>query len=212
MEKLIKKCKKCGSEKLLKDFGFHKNRPGGYQVWCRECKKKSSAKRYINNKEKIKKCTRDWYANNKIRSKKNIRTWRIKNKERVRELRRRNSKNTHRTLRGKLNNNMRAVIGKCLKGNKNGCHWGTLTGYTVEELKKHIEKKFLPGMSWENRNLWHIDHKIPISAFNFEKPEHLDFKKCWDLKNLRPMWAKDNMKKHNKLNQAFQPSLRLTLR
>ncbi|GAI73524.1 unnamed protein product, partial [marine sediment metagenome] len=35
-----------------------------------------------------------------------------------------------------------------------------------------------------NRDL-HIDHIIPKSAFNFTKPEHTDFKRCWALDNLR---------------------------
>lgn len=55
----------------------------------------------------------------------------------------------------------------------------------------------------------HIDHKIPLSAHNFTKPEHSDFKKAWALKNLQPMWAIDNMKKGAKLKKHFQPSLLL---
>ena len=72
---------------------------------------------------------------------------------------------------------------------------------------KHIEKKFVSGMSWSNYGRWHIDHIKPISKFNFVKPEDEDFKRCWALKNLQPLWAEENLSKHNKLEKPIQPSL-----
>jgi len=30
-------------------------------------------------------------------------------------------------------------------------------------LKKHLEKKFSKGMSWNNYGEWHVDHIIPDS-------------------------------------------------
>ena len=39
-------------------------------------------------------------------------------------------------------------------------------GYTPEQLIMRIESQFKDGMSWDNRNEWHIDHKKPISKFN----------------------------------------------
>jgi 5-methylcytosine-specific restriction endonuclease McrA len=64
-------------------------------------------------------------------------------------------------------------------------------------------------MSWDNCNEWHIDHIIPKAAFNYEKPEDIDFKKCWALKNLQPLWAKENHEKKDKLLKPFQPSLQI---
>lgn len=87
--------------------------------------------------------------------------------------------------------------------------WCQCVGYTVEELKRHIEKKFTKGMSWTLmlQGKIHIDHIIPKSAFHFTSIEDIDFKKCLSLDNLRPMWAEDNMAKSNKLSKPFQPSL-----
>lgn len=101
------------------------------------------------------------------------------------------------------------VIRQSLNGNKNGRHWESLVGYTLADLKCHLEKQFKPGMTWDNygRNGWHIDHIIPISAFNFTSPDHLDFKLCWSLSNLQPLWAFENCSKHDKLEKPFQPSL-----
>jgi hypothetical protein len=35
-----------------------------------------------------------------------------------------------------------------------GCDWPTLN---------HLEAQFLPGMSWENRGAWEIDHRTPLA-------------------------------------------------
>jgi len=60
-------------------------------------------------------------------------------------------------------------------------------------------------MTWENhgkfsndRKTWHIDHIIPQSLLLFDNIEHPNFKKCWALENLRPISAKENLKKSNK--------------
>lgn len=111
----------------------------------------------------------------------------------------------------KLNNLIATNIRQSLhnNGTKNKRKWEDLTGYTVHELKLHLEKLFLKGMSWDNHGEWHIDHKIPVSAFNFTTPEDLDFKRCWDINNLQPLWKKDNISKSNKLKKPFQPCLRI---
>ena len=47
----------------------------------------------------------------------------------------------------------------------------------------------------------------PLTAHNFTKPKHEDFKRCWALKNLQPLWSKKNISKGNRLTKHFQPSL-----
>lgn len=64
-----------------------------------------------------------------------------------------------------------------------GCDW--------EFLKSYIERQFAPGMSWDNRGAWHIDHIIPLSsAKTAEAMERL----C-HYTNLQPLWAADNIRK-----------------
>jgi hypothetical protein len=108
-----------------------------------------------------------------------------------------------------LDRRMRSLMWASLKKNKGGRSWQDLAGYSVDDLRSHIEKQFRDGMSWELflSGEIHIDHKIPRSVFNYSSPENLDFKRCWSLENLQPMWAIDNIKKSNKLNKPFQPSL-----
>ncbi|MDP2218538.1 MAG: NUMOD3 domain-containing DNA-binding protein [Methanolobus sp.] len=101
-------------------------------------------------------------------------------------------------------------IRSSLKGAKAGRHWEELVGYTLKQLMEHLEKLFKPGMTWENQGkYWHIDHVIPVSIFNFEKPEDFDFKLCWRLKNLQPLTKEENLSKGAKITKPFQPSLKI---
>ena len=109
-----------------------------------------------------------------------------------------------------MNDNIRGRIRSYLRnGSKANRHWETLVGFTLEDLKVHIEKQFKNGMNWDRfmKGGIHIDHKIPLAVHNFTSPENIDFKRAWALSNLQPMWAIDNLKKSNKLIKPFQPSL-----
>jgi len=186
--------------------------------WREANKERIKAWREIN-KEKTKAQHKIWYKANK--EKQNIRS-KIYNEANKEKLKAR-AKAYYKANRGKvniylkrkresdpkfrLNSNISLAIRLSLKGNKNGRHWEDLVGYTLEDIKKHLEKQFVTGMSWENYGGWNIDHKIPIAVFNFTKTEHMDFKRCWALKNLQPLWSKDNFKKGSSINKHFQPAL-----
>ena len=111
--------------------------------------------------------------------------------------------------KGKLSSNIsRAIRFSIKKNSKANRHWEMLVDFTIDQLKKHLEKRFKPGMTWENYgSVWEIDHKIPIAVFNFEKPEDIDFRLCWSLKNLQPLDASENVRKKDKIIKPFQPSL-----
>jgi hypothetical protein len=74
-----------------------------------------------------------------------------------------------------------------------------MVGYSAEQLKEHLEKQFKDGMNWENYGEWHVDHIKPISSFIFETCDDEQFKVCWSLENLQPMWGIENIKKGNKI-------------
>ncbi len=100
----------------------------------------------------------------------------------------------------KINARMRALLRSVLvrKGIKKTSKTYTLLGYTGEELIQHLESQFTNGMSWDNMNEWHIDHIRPVASFNYDSTDHPDFKKCWALNNLQPLWATDNIRKGDK--------------
>ena len=87
-------------------------------------------------------------------------------------------------LRGRLR---KAVLsnGSCSAVRDLGC--------AVEELKKHLESKFQPGMTWKNQGLWHIDHVRPLASFDLT--ERAQFLQACHYTNLQPLWAAENLKK-----------------
>ena len=93
---------------------------------------------------------------------------------------------------------MSSGVNGSLRDSKGGKSWQDFVPYTLEELMAHLERQFLPGMTWGNRGEWHIDHIVPQSAFSFTSAEDEDFRACWALCNLRPLWAKDNILKSAK--------------
>jgi len=155
-----------------------------------------------------------WRRENPERVIATTKAWRDQNPEKVVKYRNKARVKYRGTKRGQLNLRISNSINASLrKGIKRGRHWETLVGYTAEQLKIHLEKQFIYGMTWEHfmKGEIHIDHKIPVTAFNFETAEDIDFKKCWALSNLQPMWAKDNLTKQNKIIKPFQPSLNIKI-
>jgi hypothetical protein len=74
------------------------------------------------------------------------------------------------------------------------------------DLIKHLESLFKPGMSFNNygygEGKWVIDHKIPIKYFkdNYDLANDIKAqKKCFGIKNLQPLWFKENQIKSDKL-------------
>jgi len=68
-----------------------------------------------------------------------------------------------------------------------------LLGCTPAEFKAWIEDLFLPGMRWQNRSLWHIDHIKPVSSFDLTTESGQ--RAAFHYSNFRPLWARDNLKK-----------------
>lgn len=91
----------------------------------------------------------------------------------------------------RLSNNIRTGIYKSFRTGRGG-RWESRVGYKLDELREHLQSQFTEGMSWSNYGQWHIDHIKTIASLNFSSYDDEDFKKCWALSNLRPLWARDN--------------------
>jgi hypothetical protein len=81
--------------------------------------------------------------------------------------------------------------------------FGKYVKMDYEKLKDHLESLFKDGMSWKNRNKWHIDHIRPLASFNFINDDgsinQRALNKAWKITNLQPLWDKENMSKGAKI-------------
>ena len=101
------------------------------------------------------------------------------------------------TPAAKMSRGLHSGIYRSIRKKVKGNIW-TYFDFTIDEFREHFELLFTKVMKWENMGLWHIDHLRPKASFNQEQladPTSEDFKKCWALENLQPLWAKDNLKK-----------------
>lgn len=168
----------------------------------------------IKNKEKHQQQNKEYYQKNKklIEEKKKkyrehmrdyfrnyFREYAKKNKETIKQYQVNRRKNN---ISHRLNHNLSCSISHSLKLNhlsKNKSHWEDIVGYTIKNLKEHIENLFQLGMTWENYGEWHIDHIIPKSFFKYKSTNDTEFKYCWSLLNLQPLWKEENLSKSNKI-------------
>ncbi len=197
-----------------------------YRLKNREKIRQKDKEKYRQNPEKYRHKSKNYNAKNSEKVRKVRKIYCSLNKERLNAASREYAKNhkedanRRNSIRFKklrkedpkfrLRRLMTDGIYRSLK-NKCGYSWEKLVGYTFQDLIKHIERQFKPNMNWDNFGQWHVDHIIPQSVFNYDSFTHIDFKKCWALKNLQPLWAKENLKKSAKLDKSFQPSLKLEL-
>lgn len=77
------------------------------------------------------------------------------------------------------------------KGLKKSTKTEAILGCDPAYFAAHIERQFLPGMTWENRALWHIDHIVALATAATEA----DVIALNHFTNLRPLWIPDNLKK-----------------
>ena len=80
-----------------------------------------------------------------------------------------------------------------------------LVGCTKDELKLHIESMFQEGMTWDNMGEWHVDHIIPMNAFDLSCGEQQRIV-MW-YKNLQPLWGSENLKKSDKYEEEEKQDL-----
>lgn len=97
-----------------------------------------------------------------------------------------------------LNDRISAQINGFLHKGKGGLRTSELVGYSMDELKSHLERQFTKGMSWDNMGEWHIDHIVPLASFKITGPEDPELRRAWSLTNLRPLYADENRSKRDK--------------
>jgi hypothetical protein len=165
-----KKCQKCELIKPSTEFPKRKGSHDGLRNLCKDC--------YSEYRVPINRTYRQ--ENKKILRKKDL----IYRKERA-----------ERDDLYKATLIARTVIRKAITrgGYKKNSRTESILGCDYLTFKQHIESMFVDGMSWQNRNEWHIDHIIPISSAMDET--HL--LRLNHFTNLQPLWIQENLIKSN---------------
>ena len=155
-----------------------------------------------NNKEKVQKQKQKYQIENREKHTENMRRWRKENPDRERKNRQKYAKFKRQNdpkyaLRARLG----SLLKHFLKNEKRGQTTKSLVGYSMQELKTHIEKSFIEGMCWDQFLLGEIEihHIVPNSAFEYITPTDEAFYLCWSLKNLCPEWKTINRKLNDDL-------------
>jgi len=154
---------------------------------------KEHIKQYHKNRIEI---TRKYNKDNTEKIKLNLRKF-YKRNPYYRKLRYRNI--ISKDIKCRLNHALSGGMANSLRDGKNGKSWEKIIGYTLRDLMNHLEQLFKAGMSFDNYGKWHIDHIIPRSLWKFKSYNCKEFKQCWALANLQPLWAFDNLSKGNRI-------------
>ena len=188
----LKMCNKCFEWKSFDSFNMRNINNNYLESRCRECgftgseqSKAVQLNRILikNNKRKCSTCGEICYIQD-------MWGYECKNCNIQRKLEREKKDPIYKFRRG-----ISKLMYMSLRREKGNRHWEDLVGYTLEKLKHHLESLFIDNMSWNNYGKWHVDHIIPQTLFKFKTPEDNEFKQCWALANLQPLWAEENRKK-----------------
>ena len=165
----------------------------------------SRKKYYEENQEKIGESKKKYYEENKDKVKEYKKKYGQENKEKINEYQK---ERYHTDPCYKLRDIVRKLINQALKGGKGGESFLPYVDWTIPEFREHLESQFEDWMTWDNHGVlhptekrWQIDHIKPQSVM-LEDVTSMDdpkFRECWALENLRPLEARENILKGNKI-------------
>jgi hypothetical protein len=166
---------------------------------------KQAHKRYVKNKIHLKEVHYKWNKDNKEHKKFLMKRQYENNKVKWRadSLRFRENHPKYMTdyfknrrlkdINFKLSCYLRTRISSSIRKGYKSSHTMKLIGCTINFLKGHLENQFKTGMTWDNYGKWHVDHIVPCCKFDLTKSRNQ--RKCFNYKNLQPLWAHDNIVK-----------------
>lgn len=163
---------------------------------------------YAANAESERRAQREYRVQNKERVLERDRAYRIRNLEKIRAQERVSGlAKFHKRYRVDIAYTLKvrtsALVRASLKAVGKSRKTQELLGFSATELRAHLESKFTEGMTWEKfmDGKIHIDHVRPVSSFNITSDTCSEFKACWALSNLQPLWGVDNLRKGAKVEE-----------
>lgn len=180
----MRRCNVCHIVKPIELFSKNASRPLGRSYDCKACMSKRKSAWYKINFERIREKNHKYKKDNK------------KKVAEAHNLYARQRYNTDPIFNFRVK--IRNMIGKTFKkkGFSKNNKIEEILGCTIPFFFDYLEKQFTPEMTWENKgSYWHIDHIYPISMAKTQE----DTVRLNHYTNLRPLEAKENLRKSNKL-------------
>lgn len=107
-----------------------------------------------------------------------------------------NKNNINHNIKCRLRSALRNALKKSVVSKKYSAM--ELLGISIPDFKKYLESKFQPGMNWENKGEWHIDHIKPCATFDLT--DVAQQRECFHYSNLQPLWGTVNYQKNSMYN------------
>ncbi len=206
----MKQCVKCKENKEINSF--YKRNEKAIMSECKDCVKERSRiqkelkenenkivrdKWREENKERLYKKSNQWNKDNREIMNISAKKYREANRDKIRQDKNRQRKELEAkdplSLMKRRLRNRTGTAFRRMSWNKKGTV--DLLGAEYQVVFDRITSLFTEGMSWENRELWHIDHIIPLDSATTKE----ELIKLCHYTNLQPLWAKDNLIKSNKI-------------
>ncbi len=180
------------AKKIAKSSRWNKANPDRVKAWI------------VANPESYKKSQKKWCTANREHLNARQRDYCKKNRSQINGYSRKSyANNPQFKIRTALRSRLLQTV-KHQRGVKSGKTL-ELLGCTLEQFKVHLERQFLPKMTWDNYGYgdgkWHIDHIRPVVVFDLTKAE--EQRACFHFTNLRPLWQVDNFKKGDQLQELL---------
>jgi len=204
-----KRCAKCQGEfpATLEFFYKCSQKRDNLRSECKNCSKAYRREQYNKNQTKILQQKKEYIKKNKDKIQERNKKQYLKNRDArleyqkqyaelnrdaIRDRQREYSINKYHSdpnfkIKINLSSRMRRFF------SKNGNRTIDFIGCSIDDLKLHLEKQFVDGMSWENYGDWHVDHIRPCCSFDLTDPEQQ--RECFNYTNLQPLWAEHNLSK-----------------
>jgi hypothetical protein len=191
-----KECLRCNVVQPLDAFKFDKGH-------CYDCQKKMSNDWKARNREKNNAYNKEYKKENKEAISEYNKKYNIDNRAEIQK----RSTATHARLKKEnpsfkmactLRNRILVALKRtnAVKVDKTKI----LLGCSMEFFREWFKYCFTKEMTFENHgSIWHIDHTVPCSKFDLEKEE--EQRKCFHWTNMKPMLARENMSKNNKIDE-----------
>lgn len=178
----------------------YKARAARYYAKNSDAAKERASKWRKNNPELKKQLGISHYQNNRQSYIDNAAEWARSNPERRKEIASSYARRFYNNPENKPIIAARKLISRVveLTGERAETRTESALGYSVHDLKNHLEFHFQDGMTWDNHGEWHIDHVIPVSEMvrlGVTCPKRINA-----LKNLRPVWAHENLSKGDRFS------------